>query len=276
MLRPTAPLTTAVVLSLALHVSLGALFYLWPLTRGIGVYDIQGHSDGGLHVLLDPLESASEEPQEPVGELRIPHLKNLSTDTNIPTTTTTPGDERSDSPRSPRAPAGATFFQIGTQAKKIVYVLDASASMSHHQAWWAACRELWNSLQLLSDDVAFQIVVYNHHARPLLSSSPGWLRKSPELLQQIVQALRNLPIEGRTEHTEALKLALSMQPDAIFFLTDADDLDPAQLPALQRCNSHRAAIHTIELTGIHRDRPDMPMQLLAKWNRGQYRAVELR
>jgi hypothetical protein len=48
-----------------------------------------------------------------------------------------------------------------------------------------------------------------------------------------------------------------------------------QVRIITRLNRGRAAIHAIELTTANRDRDDMPLHILARDNRGQYRAVAL-
>jgi hypothetical protein len=65
---------------------------------------------------------------------------------------------------------------------------------------------------------------------------------------------------------------LSLRPDVLYFLTDADNLKPAEVDSITRAN-HGTIIHTIELT--HR-RPSGNAGLLAqlaRYNHGTYRRV---
>ena len=75
--------------------------------------------------------------------------------------------------------------------------------------------------------------------------------------------------------TPQLQQAIRLRPDVIFFLTDADDLNPADVRALTQINAGRSAIHVVELTLENRDRLDMPMHRLASGNHGGYRAVDV-
>jgi hypothetical protein len=169
----------------------------------------------------------------------------------------------------------ASFFHIVTEAKTLVFVLDASASMGQKGAWRRACAELESCLRRLPPEVRFQILVFNSVCVPLLPRHPGWLTPTPEILEEtsLVLALR-VP-EGKTEHGPALRLALALRPDVVFFLTDADDLTPEHQRTATLFNQGRSVIHTVELTQVNRLRTGMPLQTLARNNRGEYRAVAI-
>lgn len=168
---------------------------------------------------------------------------------------------------------GVTFFQIGTAARRIVYVVDASASMGKDGLWDRASREIVRSLERLSEEAQFQIIVYNNSARALLPAAPGWLSTTPARRAEVARALYALAPEGRTNHAPALNLALSLRPEVVFFLTDADDLSQALLKQVDSWNHHGAVIHAIELNRCESPRPGTPMQILAQRHRGEYRAV---
>lgn len=168
------------------------------------------------------------------------------------------------------------FFQAETSAQKIVYVLDCSASMGQHGGWQAAGRELLASLQQLAPAACFQVIVYNRFAAFLLPNRQDWLAAEPETLAAVAKALASLQAEGTTEHGSALRKALSLKPEVLFFLTDADDLTAEHLRLVAACNRHQTIIHTIELNTRNRQRSDMPLQVLARENRGSYCAVDLR
>jgi hypothetical protein len=190
----------------------------------------------------------------------------------------TPGGEPSGlpggRPQGPEGTGGTSFFHIATRAGKVVYVIDCSMSMGLNGALDAAKRELLASLGRLPPAAYFQVIVYNSTARPLLASQRDWLRATPENRQLVAQALRDLQAEGATNHDQALPRALALQPDVIFFLTDADDLTEAYLRSVTQRNRGRTVIHTIELTAGHGSESQMPLQQLARLNGGVYRAVD--
>lgn len=168
----------------------------------------------------------------------------------------------------------AVFFGVPAQGRRIVYVLDCSGSMGKNGALAAARAELVRSLKSLPEDVRFQIIVYHDVARPLLARQPGWF--APAAVHEVIEALARLPAEGATNHAVGLRAGLQLQPDVMFFLTDADDVTQEHLRlALQLNPRNRTAIHTIELNLANIDRPTMPMQVLARLTGGAYQAVDL-
>jgi hypothetical protein len=138
----------------------------------------------------------------------------------------------------------------------------------------AARRELLASLAQLPEGARFQVIVYNSTATPLLPDCPGWLPATAESRRRVALTLVALEAEGATRHDLALPKALALEPDVIFFLTDADDLTEDYRRLVTRCNHGRSVIHVIELNTAHRGRPDMPLQALARENGGAYQAVD--
>ena len=182
---------------------------------------------------------------------------------------------------SPAGPSGnsahatTSFFQVEARGQRLVYVVDSSSSMGKKGALARACQELQQSIRRLPPTARFQVIVYNDTAHFLLRHTSGWLEPTPANIQQVVEALgRQLP-EGRTDHEPALRKAFLLDPDVVFFLTDADDLEGKHLRLASGLNRRGAVVHTIELNIQNRQRPGMPLQQLARDNRGVYRAVDL-
>jgi hypothetical protein len=171
----------------------------------------------------------------------------------------------------------AGFFAAGTQARSVVYVIDRSASMGPGGLLKAAVRELCTSLARLPAGTRFQVILYHDQAELLIRDRTNLVPASPEMTGRAAQLLEAVRAEGGTNHLQALRLALSLAPEVVYLLTDADDLshaDRALVTQLNR-NRSRAVIHTIELNTSNRDRTDMPLQVLARENRGRYQAVDL-
>lgn len=170
--------------------------------------------------------------------------------------------------------ATATFFAISTKAKKVVFVLDASSSMGQSDAWNAARREVAASLASMAPETRCKCIVYAGQPRLLLPARTDWLDPTADR-GAVVAALEQLAPEGRTEHGPALRMALALQPDAIYFLTDADDLTQEHVRLVLLLNREQIPIYAVELTQRHRGQAGMPMQVLARrWN-GEYRAIDL-
>jgi hypothetical protein len=172
-------------------------------------------------------------------------------------------------------PGGATFFAVPAQAQSVVYVIDRSASMGLNGALAVARRELCRSLQNLPATARFQVVVYNRSAETLPLGGTGLVEAAPANVRRAVALLEELQPTGGTDHWPALLRALSLHPDILFFLTDADDLTPELLRRVTQLNRGRSVIHAVELNLANRDRDDLPMHRLARDNCGTYQAVDL-
>ncbi|MBX9677728.1 MAG: VWA domain-containing protein [Gemmataceae bacterium] len=168
----------------------------------------------------------------------------------------------------------ATFFAVPMAAKRVVFVLDASASMGQSDAWNIARAELFAALEGMKADARCKVIVYAGTPRLLLPARTDWLDPAADRTAML-EAMKELAPEGRTEHGPALKMAITLRPDAIYFLTDADDLTQDHLRDIQRLNRDGIPIHAIELTQRHRGQAGMPMQVLARqWN-GIFQAIDL-
>jgi len=167
------------------------------------------------------------------------------------------------------------LFPVPGTARSVVFVIDRSGSMGEAGRLALARRELAASLRRLPATTRFQVVVYNRHADVLrIAGRTDLVPVTEAHIQEALQRFDLLAAEGSTNHREALRQALRLQPEVVFFLTDADDMAPADVALLTQLNRRQSAIHVVELTLAHRDRDDMPMHVLARDNGGSYRAVD--
>ncbi|MGE3807519.1 MAG: hypothetical protein AB7K24_22885 [Gemmataceae bacterium] len=171
--------------------------------------------------------------------------------------------------------AGTSFFQVGTKARSVVYVLDRSVSMGLNGTLEIVKRELLRSLAGLSTDARFQVLFYNSRVEPLqIGFEMGLHTASDENLARLKVKLENLQAEGGTAHLPALRAALALRPDAIYFLTDAADLGAETLHAVCQLNRGTTSIHTIELVRTRQWQPEKSaLYRLAQTNRGHYQAL---
>ena len=168
----------------------------------------------------------------------------------------------------------AVFFQIATRARTIVYVIDRSASMGLNGYLAAAKRELLTSLAHLPASARFQIIAYNRTARPLrMNGHSGLVFATSDNKRCAASLLEGIPAEGGTEHVQALREALALGPEVIFFLTDAADLRAEQIRAITSLNRGRCIIHAVELGRTSAMSGDPPLYALAHENQGCYMCV---
>ncbi|MFO7904808.1 MAG: hypothetical protein ACQESR_30590 [Planctomycetota bacterium] len=179
--------------------------------------------------------------------------------------------------------AKTSVFGAEGVGNKFVYVFDRSASMDGYQGrpLRAAKRELNASLADLERVHQFQIVFYNDDVTVFNPSHP----RPPRMLfgdtptkRQARDFVRGIIATGGTKHTPALKLALGMSPDVVFFLTDAGEpqLSPTQLADIHRENRRvGAAIHAIEFGAGPKQGQQPFLQRLAEQNGGTYVYVDV-
>lgn len=168
-----------------------------------------------------------------------------------------------------------SFFGIRDSATQFAYVLDSSGSMAG-TAILAAKAELKKSLEALDATQKFQIMFYSQTTRMMkLPNVPDgtlvWATTIHKTLAR--QDISSVTTSGGTDHMPALKKALRLRPEVIYFLTDADEpiLRAADLNEIKQLNKGRTRIHCIEFG----KGPDLKIEnflgRLARQNGGTYR-----
>lgn len=175
-----------------------------------------------------------------------------------------------------RGPAGVrALHRPSVAGQKIVYLLDRSASMGRNQRLRGAIGCIAASLEQLHPRSSFQIVAYDHQVTTWPSDAAGdWGYPEDTTKVRAILWCESLRAEGSTNHVVGLKRALWLQPDAIFWLTDADDLTPSQVAEITQLNRGRTAIHTI-LIGAAPSASSM-LRTLALANGGSWQAITWR
>ena len=74
----------------------------------------------------------------------------------------------------------------------------------------------------------------------------------------------------------ALRRAVALGAEVIFFVTDADEMTADQVRNVTLLNHSRAVIHTVELNNEREGSGETPLKLLARLNGGTYRVVPVR
>ncbi|WP_020473982.1 VWA domain-containing protein [Zavarzinella formosa] len=132
--------------------------------------------------------------------------------------------------QEPSSPLPANIPKLHGRVKSgktIVYLLDCSSSMGG--CIQRAKATLQESLKQLGPECRFQLVAYNGGATGCFTASR---LPDEDNLAAADQWLKNLVAEGRSDHLKGFREALSVQPDAIFLLTDADDFDEKEVKAI--------------------------------------------
>jgi RNA polymerase sigma factor (sigma-70 family) len=116
------------------------------------------------------------------------------------------------------------FFGIRDRARVVVYAIDCSGSMATRNSLDVAKRELLASLGLLAPDSEFAVVFYNLEARVLADAGgrKGLMKPTGANTARVTAQIAEIQPLGGTDHMVALRAALALKPEVIFFLTDAD------------------------------------------------------
>ncbi len=179
--------------------------------------------------------------------------------------------------------AKTSVFGAEGVGNKFVYVFDRSASMDGYQGrpLAAAKAELSASLEDLDKIHQFQIIFYNEQPsvfNPNRPQPPSMLFGDTQTKRLAQNYVRGIVAAGGTKHMEALKMALGMNPDVIFFLTDADEpqLSASELEEIRQRNARvGASINTIQFgAGLDQGGNNFLVRL-AKMNGGHHVYVDV-
>lgn len=119
---------------------------------------------------------------------------------------------------------GASFFGAYAPGSRFVYVLDTSKSMEG-QRWTLAKQKLMQSLRELGPNRQFFVICFDARTSLLFNQKPDqvdFLAADGSTVQRVERWLRSRELGPATMPARALELALSLQPDAIFFLSDGE------------------------------------------------------
>jgi hypothetical protein len=173
-----------------------------------------------------------------------------------------------------------SLFGLVGEGYKFVYVFDRSGSMGGRgrESLRLVKAELVRSLKPLDSVHQFQIVFYNE--RPVIFNPTGTSGRlafaTEENKQRAIRFLDTITAVGGTAHEDALRLAIRLRPDVIFFLTDSDDpkLTPAQLAKIR----HLAAgiiINAVEFGPGPKSAGASFLAALARQNGGKYVYIDI-
>ena len=143
--------------------------------------------------------------------------------------------------------AADSFFGLRPIGRRVVFVLDCSRSMNHPHNTEAKTRfkrmkiELIKAIQGMGPESEFYLIFFNDFAIPMPSRGLVPAAEQPKL--KYLYWMNELKADGNTEPREALQLALQLQPDILYFLTDGSFTYRVQQDLLS-LRSGRTEIHT--------------------------------
>ena len=143
--------------------------------------------------------------------------------------------------------AKVNIYGAEAEGTKFVFVFDRSSSMEG-EALASAKRELIQGIQGLKKTHQFHIIFFNQEPRSFDLGAGGRLPFADDQSKRLAEKfVGGITAAGGTNRMTALSMALKTRPDAIFFLTDADDpLSGSEMESIRRLNGGRTSINTIE------------------------------
>jgi hypothetical protein len=118
----------------------------------------------------------------------------------------------------------SSFFGVHTAARRVVYVVDASSSMNRPYKGEAKTRfgqmklELAKSVLSLKAEQQFFIIFFNEHSNPM--PADGMENAYPQNQQRYLTWVAGVRASGLTDPRPSIALALSLNPDVLYLLTD--------------------------------------------------------
>jgi hypothetical protein len=171
--------------------------------------------------------------------------------------------------------AATEFFGIGGYGQTFVYVVDASDSMTERGKFDRARSELLQSIEQLNSDQRYFVIFYNNSAYPMDADEPVFATQ--DQIARTVRWVNGAEADGGTYPLPALLYALSLRPDAIYFLSDGQ-FDPMTIHELKMRNRPTKRVHLRQIP-IHTvsfvDRITIGlMRTIARNSGGQHRFVK--
>ncbi len=144
------------------------------------------------------------------------------------------------------------FFGSAPVGRRFVYVVDCSRSMNHPHNSEGKTRfgrlkiELVKSISSMDSTMEFFIIFFNEEAIPMPARTlqPAW----PNAKKRYLYWMQSIRADGKTDPTDAVKLAHRLNPDVIYFLTDGSFKHKAELELLNIKPSH-TVMHTLSFAG---------------------------
>jgi hypothetical protein len=171
---------------------------------------------------------------------------------------------------------GTAFFGLASHGQKFVFVVDASSSMrrpSHgpeRTLFNKVKLEIMQSVRQLTSEQKFYIVFFND--RFLAMPATSLVAATEESQARYLRWMSDVPSGGQTDPEGAIQLALQLQPDVIYFLSDGE-FKYGLVKRIAAMNRGSVVIHTVCFGGT--DDNNVSLRQIAEQNGGTYQFVAL-
>ncbi len=171
---------------------------------------------------------------------------------------------------------GTQFFGARDHAHSFVYLIDCSGSMATHNSLDVAKRETLASINQLPPDAQFAVIFYNLQTRAITDPQGrrGMMPATTSNKAQVQAQLEVVAPLGGTDHMFALRDALKLKPEVIFFLTDADLMSNGDVDEILT-EMGPTRIQAVEFGLGTRLSTRTPLGRLANTTGGEYRYIDV-
>ncbi|MDB4670921.1 VWA domain-containing protein [Mariniblastus sp.] len=179
----------------------------------------------------------------------------------------------------------ASFFGLQATGKRFVFIVDSSSSMSGRR-WKNAVNELVASIQSLQSNQQFYIIFFDSRTHLMFQGRVDKYRKSRRLkmihatqdnVARVQRWVNGLDLGSDTRPRISFDYGLSLDPDAIFFLTDGEFSDGTFefLMRVAAQSESKPAIHTVAfgLNSPFSNGTSETLEKIADRFRGKHRLV---
>ena len=166
---------------------------------------------------------------------------------------------------------GTGLFAGVSDARSFAYVVDASGSMSGSRMQ-LVLQELARSVRALKETQKLFVVFFSDRTFPMLwpDSERDLISASGRNRERILQWAFTVRPEGGTEPQVALRQALQLHPDVVYFLTDGA-VPAATVRTVKRYRRKPTIVNTI---CVGNDADERTMQQIAQSGEGEFVVVE--
>jgi hypothetical protein len=163
------------------------------------------------------------------------------------------------------------FYGLGSEGQSLVYILDCSDSMNENSKFKRATAELIRTLESLSNKQRFFVIFFNNGAYPMDADGP--IEATYDHVEKLKNWLRYVTPGGGTEPMPALNYAISLQPDAIFLLSDGE-FDPLVIDDVRLQNHGKTKPIPINTVSFYSREAVGLMKTIARQSGGKFRFVK--
>ena len=136
------------------------------------------------------------------------------------------------------------FFEVKSHADSVAFVVDCSTSMSGSR-FERACQELINAIEQLAPEQMFFVVFFDQGRVPLFpDETPHLAKAEPSEKARFLKQVKSIRIGSGTNPESSLELAISLDPDIVYLLSDGEFPTP-KAALVERLKRQQIKVQTI-------------------------------